>query len=149
MKIGKVLLAMFALCSLCFSTTTPDAVLQTPAVQAQLVTLYKRASLTYMNSDHHEEYSFTVKANGAPNEITSSESFNSNVVVVKSSDTAIVHTHPATCKPQPSPGDIQVAQRSGVPNYELSRDALYVAMPDGTVRKVGNVNLKHGVLEIK
>lgn len=38
---------------------------------------------------------------------------------------AIAHTHPDTAEPTPGPGDF----KSKVPNYVISRDALYVTVP--------------------
>ena len=125
-----------------------DAVLQVPAVQAQMAQLYKQAAGSYMTSDRIE-YSFTVDITGQPRAITSSHDSMKNYVKFFVGDLAIIHTHPNGADPRPSDGDVVTAKKCGVPNYELSQSALWVAMPDGTSHKVGDVSLHHGVLEIK
>jgi hypothetical protein len=60
----------------------------------------------------------------------------------------LIHTHPSMDLPAPSKGDVAVAVRLGVPNYVLSKFALYVAEPDGTIRKVADVKIEHGQLEL-
>lgn len=48
---------------------------------------------------------------------------------------AIVHTHPQAMQ-RPSRNDIEEAKRVGLPFYVVSRDSIWVAMPDGSVRHV-------------
>jgi hypothetical protein len=54
----------------------------------------------------------------------------------------IVHTHTKEQAPQPSLVDASTAREFDVPDYVLSRNALYVAMPDRTIRKVGDIVFK-------
>jgi proteasome lid subunit RPN8/RPN11 len=68
---------------------------------------------------------------------------------VPSDAQALIHTHEPGVSPQPSRQDIEVAKQLGCPNYELSMFALWVANPDGTTAKVGDVEMKHGELVIK
>lgn len=54
----------------------------------------------------------------------------------------IVHTHTMENFPWPSSGDMDTARKFGVPDYVLSCDELYVALPDRTVRRVGKIHRK-------
>ena len=47
---------------------------------------------------------------------------------------AIVHTHPIHADPRPSSGDAALARRLGLPVYTLTRNGLWEARPDGTIR---------------
>ena len=120
-----------------------DAVLQDHAVQVQMVCLYKT-----MLFDKYE-HAFSIKGDWTPTAISSSAASRSVHVNVRTDDLAFIHTHPPGTDQHPSQQDIAIAQRMGFPNYELSVFALWVAMPDGTSHKVGDVNFKHGELEIK
>lgn len=68
---------------------------------------------------------------------------------------AIVHTHPASGKPTPSAQDYVTATKMGKPNFVLSQNAIYVAMPGmdpNTTQhiKVADVSpAKHGKLNVK
>ncbi len=46
---------------------------------------------------------------------------------------AIVHTHPNRVDPRPSPADVALAQRLGIPVYALTREGLWAAHADGTI----------------
>jgi hypothetical protein len=68
---------------------------------------------------------------------------------------AIVHTHPSTATPVPSPQDYKTATTLGKPNFVISKDHIYVAMPgtDPNTQqhvKVADISpAKHGKLNIK
>jgi hypothetical protein len=130
-----------------------DDVLKTPAVQAQMSRLYAEALGTFLPTTNgltrKAELSFTVNVDGTPGPITSSGDWASDFLRVQHSDTAIVHTHPFGTHPRPSDGDIAIAVKLGIPNYELSHYALWVSMPDGTSHKVADVQWKHGQLVLK
>ena len=124
-------------------------ILSTPAVHTQMSKLYCAALQSYFGFSAHEQ-SFTIREDGLPNEIYSSNDFRHNFLdVAVSKDRAIVHTHPAFALPTPSPDDVKVAVRLDIPNYVLSRFALWVALPDSTTRKVADVQWKHGELVLK
>jgi len=128
---------------------TQDGILRTPAVQFQMSRLYATAMQSYVGVND-QEHSFTIKAGGLPNEIHSSHEFMHNFLAVAAGeDTAIVHTHPASALPTPSSDDVRIAVRLGIPNYVLSRFALWVALPDGTTRKVADVQWKHSAATLK
>ena len=78
------------------------------------------------------EHSFTVNADGSVQPIESSNSTQTNTVTVPAGTQAIIHTHPNGTLPSPGPSDIPAAKAAHCPNYELSRDQLWVANPDGT-----------------
>jgi hypothetical protein len=61
----------------------------------------------------------------------------------------IIHTHRKGYAPQPSWGDTNTARKFGVPDYVLSLHELYVAMPDRTIHKVGDIrgNVEHVFLK--
>jgi len=133
-----------SLALLAASAFAQDEVLNTPATQFQMSKLYRRALPSYVGFAD-VEHSFTVNAGGLPNEIHSSHQFKHNsVAMALGQDAAIVHTHPASVLPTPSPDDVNIAVRFGIPNYVLSRYALWVAFPDGTTRKVADVQWDHG-----
>ena len=66
---------------------------------------------------------------------------------------AIIHTHPAGQDPLPSGEDYATATKIGKPNFVMTKDAIYVAMPGGDVGhpvKVADISQgKHGQLNIK
>ncbi|MGA2538790.1 MAG: hypothetical protein ABSF53_22470 [Terracidiphilus sp.] len=144
-------LRLFCILSLLFSASfsavAKDEPIKTSVVQAQLFELYEHASASYVGCSN-SEYSFTVKPDGTTSGIQSSNDYNRNVVAVPVGDLALIHTHPSMDLPAPSKGDVAVAVRLGVPNYVLSKFALYVAEPDGTIRKVADVKIEHGQLEL-
>lgn len=47
---------------------------------------------------------------------------------------AIVHTHPLHADPRPSSGDAALARKLGLPVFTLTRNGLWAAQPDGTIR---------------
>ncbi len=111
--------------------------------------LYTSATLTWMGNTTKEEYSFTVNADGSVTPIKTARIEGKNEVEVPAGTQAIVHTHPKGYLPTPGPGDVPAAQKANAPNYVLTQKQLWVANPDGTTEKVGDVNWKHGGLEIK
>ena len=133
------------------------ALLETPAVHAQMTAAYKKAQPTFMPATMasagtkipRNEYSFTVDKDGKPSDVVTSGTDNKNSIEVPAGAQAIVHTHPTADSPLPSEGDIAAAKAAGCPNYELSHSEIWVANPDGTTGKVGDVSLKHGDLVIK
>jgi hypothetical protein len=130
-----------------------DNVLKTPDVQARMSKLYADALLSFVPTTNgftrKTELSFTLSADGAPGLVSSSHDWARDLVRVHHGDTAIVHTHPFATDPRPSDGDVAIAMKLGIPNYVLSRYVLWVAMPDGTVSQVADVQWQHGQLVLK
>ena len=130
-----------------------DDVLKMPAVQDQMSKLYADARYTFVPTTNgltrKAELSFTVNVKGTADPITSSGAWASDFRRVQHGDTAIVHTHPFGRDPRPSDCDNAAAVKLGIPIYELSRYALWVAMPDGTSHKVADVQWQHGRLVLK
>jgi hypothetical protein len=128
-------------------------VVKTPAVRAQMSKLYANARQSFVPTTNgltrKTELSFTLSADGAPNQVASSHDWTHDSVRVHRGDTAIVHTHPFATSPRPSDGDVAIAVKLGIPNYVLSYYALWVAMPDGGVEQVADVQWRHGQLVLK
>jgi hypothetical protein len=112
--------------------------------------LYASASTSFHGHGSDKiEHSFTVDGAGNPREIQSSHDSAKSSVTVHPGDKAIIHTHPDNTDPKPSPADAAIAKQFGIPNYELSKNQLWVANPDGTSEKVADVEWKNGELSIK
>jgi hypothetical protein len=130
-----------------------DEALKTRAVQARMSKLYADALPAFVpttnGSTRKTEWSFTVHADGRPGPVTSSGDRARNFLRVQQSDTVVVHTHPFGTDPRPSECDTAIAVKLGIPNYELSRGAVWVAMPNGTSHKIAVVQWKHGQLILK
>jgi len=120
-----------------------------PDELAHLAPLYHAAAVSFVATDFQTEYSFTEQADGSFSKISSSNEHWHNRVTLYNNTVAIFHTHPKDCSPRPSQDDIDVAKKNHVLNYVLSIYALWVAEPDGTVEKVGNVEIKHGKVVIE
>lgn len=114
------------------------------SLQAALDRLYVCASLPRAKY----ECSFTESVGDVVNEIDTDPTPLKNAVHVNTSTTMIVHTHPMSASFLPSPHDVQIAMQTGIPNYVLSVWQLWVALPNGEVKRVGNVRWKHGHVEI-
>ena len=72
---------------------------------------------------------------------------------IPSDSQAIIHTHPAGQDPLPSDADYATATKIGKPNFVMTKDAIYVAMPGGSTKnpiKVADIKPgKGGKLNIK
>ena len=68
---------------------------------------------------------------------------------------AIIHSHPSTATPVPSPQDYKTATQLGKPNFVLSKGAIYVAMPGTDPNTTSHIKVadvspaKHGKLNVK
>ena len=128
-------------------------IVKTPAVQAQMSKLYANARQSFVPTTNgltrKTELSFTLSADGVPSQVGSSHDWTHDSVRVHRGDTAIVHTHPYGTAPRPSDGDVAIAVKLGIPNYVLSCYAMWVAMPDGEVAQVADVQWGHGRLVLK
>ena len=124
------------------------SLLSTPDVHAGINKLYSKATMSFAGANQYEHY-FTVDKNGKPREIQSGHAANADAVTVYAGDQMIIHTHPSAKSPSPSPDDVHAAKDAGIPNYELSQHALWVANPDGTAEKVANISVKKGVVQIE
>jgi proteasome lid subunit RPN8/RPN11 len=127
--------------------------LKTPAVHDGLKNLYTTAGDSYQGANK-QEHSITIDKEGNPSEIATSHDSSKTTVSVhkengKVTDQAIIHTHPKGTDPHPSDADVQIAKKTGIPNYELSQNQLWVANPDGSTAKVADVEWKNNDLSIK
>lgn len=64
----------------------------------------------------------------------------SDKAAIPSDSMAIIHTHPFRVEPEPSPQDEKTASNAGMPNFVMSRDAIYVAPPNGKNIKVADIS---------
>jgi hypothetical protein len=147
-------LKLFCILALLTSASfAEDEALKTRVVQARMSKLYADALPAFVpttnGSTRKTEWSFTVHADGRPGPVTSSGDRARNFLRVQQSDTVVVHTHPFGTGPRPSECDTAIAVKLGIPNYELSRGAVWVAMPNGTSHKIAVVQWKHGQLILK
>jgi len=130
-----------------------DDVLKTPAVQARMSKLYADALQSFVPTTNgltrKTELSFTLSADRAPGRVGSSHDWARDFVLVRDGDIAIVHTHPFGVAPSPSDVDVAIAVKLAIPDYVLSRSALWVALPDGTSHKVADVQWKRGQIVLK
>jgi hypothetical protein len=150
----ETFLRLFCILALLTSASfAEDEPLKMGAVQARMSKLYADALPTFVSttsgSTRKAEWSFTVHGDGTPGAITSSGDWARNFLRVQQGDTLIVHTHPFGTAPRPSECDTAIAVKLGIPNYELSRGAVWVAMPNGTSHKIADVQWKHGQLILK
>ena len=117
-----------------------------PTAQAKLGDLYKNAEETFYTINC-EEFSFTYDVNGMTTKISSSHECNRNQVIIYTNTAGIVHTHPDSER-QPSYVDIDVAKKFHIPNYVLSVDELWVALPSGESKRVAFISWRKGKLVI-
>jgi hypothetical protein len=72
---------------------------------------------------------------------------------IPTDSSAIIHTHPYGLTQTPSQDDYDTAKRIGKPNFVVTRDSIFVAMPNGDIKhpvKVASISSgKHGKLNIK
>ncbi len=127
--------------------------LKTTSVHDGMKNLYSKASDSYQGANK-QEHSLTVDKDGNPSDITTSHDASKNTVTVhkedgKVTDQAIIHTHPKGTDAKPSDADVAIAKKTGIPNYSLSQNQLWVATPDGKTSKVADVEWKNNDLEIK
>jgi hypothetical protein len=125
-------------------TAGPRDYLDRPATLEGLDRLYNKAISSYGGGER-AEYSTELDPQGRPEPIASSHMNDKNRVQWNRGDMALVHTHPKGDMPQPSPGDFAAANQMHAPNFELSRDAVWAAMPGNPKPvKVADVEYKHG-----
>ena len=120
-------------------------ILDAPVVRAQMGKMYSQAIPTFVWRENSVEFSFTVRTSGVSPILSSNERMQ-NTLPLYGDEIAIIHTHPLASTAKPSDGDVHVAISHGIPNYVLSRTELWVALPDGTIRKLADVSWKHGLL---
>jgi hypothetical protein len=124
--------------------------------------MYKHAEHTFIplgmpdrgEMTKRQEYSFTVNKDGTVTTVTTSDQDRHNEVTIDAGTTAaIVHTHPGPgnveSTVQPSHDDIALAQSTGIPDYVLSINELWVANTNGSIAKLADVSMKHGDLVFK
>jgi hypothetical protein len=91
----------------------------------------------------------SMSAEAAPGDVRSLKT------AVPNDSQAIVHTHPSTATPVPSPQDYKTATALGKPNFVVSKGAIYVAMPGTDPNTTSHIKVadvspaKHGKLNVK
>ena len=123
------------------------------AVTSRLAELYRTAQPSFMKplnavTKNDEEHSFLYNTDGNPGEINTSHENMRNRVVVYSNTAGIVHSHPFSSIPEPSPQDIQIAQKVKHPNYVVSQNAIWMAHPDGRIQQVATVDYRDGQMKL-
>jgi hypothetical protein len=134
--------------------------LDNPDTQAALENLYTKASPTFMppsmgSATQENEHLISIDKAGKQNSYSVAPEGSSRHLNTQIPDdsSAIIHTHPYKANPTPSDTDYKTATAVGKPNFVMSRNAIYVAMPNGNVKqpvKVADVSpAKGGKLNIK
>ena len=102
----------------------------------------QKAWMKIQNGKAHAESAFGYNKDNSVNDLgTSPDEANRGhlSLQVNKNTFAILHTHNDHLNPEPSPGDIASAKKSGIPIYVASRKGLYVIRPsDGAVTQVFN-----------
>jgi len=132
-------------------TAGPRDYLDRPSTLAGVEKLYKTAEPTYQSigtsSEGRYEDSMYLNPQGIPSSIYGGRTSLKNRMEVPTGSMAVVHTHPYGAAPQPSPPDFNVANQIKGPNFEVSRDAIWAAMPgDNKPIKVADVKEQKGHL---
>ena len=103
-------------------------------MQAAIEKLYKNAIPTFIPSNEQNEHLIAVDTNS--NKVVSSSDADINgdqearhMKVSIPEHSFIIHSHPVSGLPTPSPQDYQTASQIDRPNFVLSQHAIYVAMP--------------------
>lgn len=137
--------------------SSPRDYLDRPATQAALEKLYSVAQNSFNPySKDQAEHLIALGQTGdtAMSSTAAAGDVRKLVTAIPDDAMAIVHTHPSTATPVPSPKDYQTATQTGKPNFVISKGAIYVAMPgtDPNTKnhvKVADVTTgKHGKLNI-
>jgi hypothetical protein len=110
--------------------------LDNPDTQAALESLYTKASPTFMpapsgSMTQENEHLISIDQNGKQNSYSQAAEGTSRHLEtqIPNDSSAIIHTHPYKASPVPSSTDYKTATAEGKPNFVLSRNAIYVAMP--------------------
>jgi len=108
---------------------TPRSYLDNPEAIANLSALYSKAVGTFANPRLNAEHMIAVGQDGKllgeymdnqPDHIKAN---------IPTDSVFIVHSHPQSVMPTPSPQDYQTANVHQKPNFVISRTAIYAAMP--------------------
>jgi len=134
--------SLWLLCIIAFSVNVfAEKPSLPPHVEAALTALYASASVSFVNPNTYFEWGFIYNTDGNPSPIESSHDNEMHERVLIYPNTAgIVHTHPRRADPRPSPADVNIAKAAHVPNWVLSESELWVALPDGKVKKIADVS---------
>jgi hypothetical protein len=113
---------------------TPREYLDHADGQDALESLYKAAIGSFVPAGRGMvgvEHLLTLDRNGKPTAISQSAPGDTRGMhaAIPNDAQAIVHSHPASAQMVPSPQDYLTATKVNKPNFILSRNALYVAMP--------------------
>jgi hypothetical protein len=136
--------------------------LDNPDTQAALEGLYVKASPTFVppamgRTTQENEHLISLDQNGKQSSYSAAPEGSSRHLVtqIPSDSSAIIHTHPYKANPVPSGTDYKTATAEGKPNFVLSRNAIYVAMPGTDPNTTSHIKVadvspgKHGKLNVK
>jgi proteasome lid subunit RPN8/RPN11 len=131
------MLAALVLAVALFTPPAPKCVLN------NLFPLYERAAISLLSKNDCTEFSFTYDKDGTVHPIESSHaSHETSVTITKRVTAGIVHTHPLDGDPKPSQHDVEIAKKTGLPDYVLSSRQLWVALPSGKIKLIAFVEAK-------
>jgi hypothetical protein len=133
--------------------------LEDPKIDAALNDLYSKASGTFNppGGSHsiafNNEHMISVGGDGSIQEYAGQDRRSMKASVPTDSQ-MIIHSHPGSAQPVPSEQDYATATKLGRPNFIVSRNAIYVAMPGQDPQtskhvKVADIDRKHGKLIYK
>ena len=110
---------------------TPKEYLQDPKVMAAVQYLYNKAAMSFYDKTNASEHMYALDKNGdvSVQSVTDPWKKRNAVASVPQDSQLIMHSHPVSGQVVPSPGDYVAATKLGKPNFVISRNAIYVAMP--------------------
>ena len=113
--------------------------LNNPQMQSNLEDLYRKAMPSFNDKYATNEHLYAIDKdnNISVRSMTAQGQKRAADATVPADSQMLIHSHPATAEANPSPGDYVTATKLGRPNFVVSRDAIYVAMPgtDPTQRR--------------
>jgi hypothetical protein len=118
-------------------------------VRPQVDELFRRASMSFMAEQDHDEFAFSYDYTGKFTDIVTTRESNRDHIVAPPGTVAIVHTHPRYTDAQPSAEDSASAVSTNMDIYVISIAALWVAHPNGKEERVAWLQWKHGHLIYK
>ena len=87
-----------------------------------------------IHNDYMEEIGAVVESNGKTHTFANG-TLHETRITVDPSTVAVIHSHPAN-EQMPSQQDVDEAKTTGIADIVISPNAIFVALPDGTVQKL-------------